>query len=431
VEIKESPAEALHGYRLHLGNGKDNEEDDDEEEESDDDEMDKVPTMSASMPTLALVSNDTFKKFTQKAVGEDADRMADQERRRKKQGERRGKLFPNDGDIVDAETGRVKKVNYTSWIHPKDAPDEFKTTKVLGALGKFKGSLKNFRVHSSEKTLRGGEGGETVGGESMQQPASHSLGQAALHSSEGKKRQQQQAPVQAAPQQPVSEVDWEAQAAMILDSAISEDAESMVNARESTRRRVEDKTGKKVIMAIKCEPQGSRGHTPDVNAKVAKIEAERRLGRAEQALRGHIDAADRLLKATAGVAGENSVLSEFEYYDPNQRKETTTPVVDIGAADKLSDLFKWANTDTKRGIAELSVLKNKKNEELMDMVREEEDRERERMRAEQEATHPAILERARVRNRRDRELRQKTIKRIREENELIIAGKMASLGLIR
>ena len=186
-------------------------------------------------------------------------------------------------------------------------------------------------------------------------------------------------------------------------------------------------------MATKFEKQGSRGHTPDVNAAVAKMETERRLGRAgKYVVGGGVTEAEKLMKATAGVAGENSVLSEFEYYDPNQRKGvTSTPVVDIGAADKLSDVFKWANTDAKRGITELSVLKNRKNEELMDLVREEEEKEVERKRIEMTARHPSILARARHRHNIEREKRTKVIVRIREENEMIIAGKMADLGLIR
>ena len=103
------------------------------------------------------------------------------------------------------------------------------------------------------------------------------------------------------------------------------------------------------------------------------------------------------------------MISEFEYYDPNERKDvTSTPVVDIGAADNLSDLFKWANTDAKRGIAELSVLKNRKNEELMDLVRAEEDREAKRKRIEKAAKHPSILASARHRHKREREERQRT-----------------------
>ena len=188
-----------------------------------------------------------------------------------------------------------------------------------------------------------------------------------------------------------------------------------------------------MIMATKFEKQAGRGHTPDVNAAVAKMETERRLGRAgKNILSGGTTEAEKLMKATTGVFGENSVLSEFEYYDPNQRKGvTSTPVVDIGAADKLSDLFKWANTDAKRGIAELSVLKNRKNEELMDLVREEKEKEVERKRVEMTAKHPSVLARARHRHKREREDRKKVIVRIREENEMIIAGKMADLGLLR
>mmetsp|Transcript_9890 Transcript_9890/g.20104 ORF Transcript_9890/g.20104 Transcript_9890/m.20104 type:complete len:576 (+) Transcript_9890:103-1830(+) len=411
VEIEESPAEALHGFNLQLDDveREERKEDEDEDEESDDDEMDKVPTLPNSMPSLAFINNKAFKEFTAKAVGKDADELANMERRRKKQRERKGQLFPDDGDIVDAETGRLQEVNYTSWIHPKDAPDEYKTTKVLGALGKFK---KNLTILRNE-----GSGGAERKEESRNAVAIP------------KQKEAQQPPSQ----QPASEVDWEAKAAMFLKSAVSEDASSIMEERDEMRKKVEVKTGRRVIMATKYEKPGSRGHIPDINAAVTKLETERRLGRAgRNILGGGMDDAERLMNATAGVVGENSVISDFEYYDPNERKGVaSTPVVDIGAADNLSDLFKWANTDAKRGIAELSVLKNRKNEELMDLVRAEEDRETERKRIEKAAKHPSILARARHRHKREREERQRTITRIRQENEMIIAGKMASLGLIR
>jgi hypothetical protein len=224
VEIEESPAEALHGFKLQLG---DEEGDEEGEDESDDDEMDKVPTAATSMPNLALISNGAFKAFTEKAVGRDAEELADQERRRKKQRERKGKLFPNDGEIFYAETGRTEEVNYTSWIHPKDAPDEYKTTKVLGALGKFKKNLTGFRMSQRE-----GEGASAKGQRvhpPAEQPNFPSLAPTAAVE-----------PPPPQPQQPASdaEVDWEAKAAVFLESAISEDATGMIEGREEVRRKV-------------------------------------------------------------------------------------------------------------------------------------------------------------------------------------------------
>ena len=82
-------------------------------------------------------------------------------------------------------------------------------------------------------------------------------------------------------------------------------------------------------------------------------------------------------------------------------------------------------------VAELALLKDRKNRELLDIIRAEEEEEAKRKEVEKANPHPSRLERIRVRHRKERKERRGVIERIRQENELIIANKLAAWGLIR
>ena len=119
-------------------------------------------------------------------------------------------------------------------------------------------------------------------------------------------------------------------------------------------------------------------------------------------------------------------MSEFDYYN-----SVSTPIIDIGAASSVQDLVGWGDNDIKIKVAEISMLKARKHEELRRLIEKEEDEDERRREEERRTKHPSRRRRVKIRNEKERKERREVIVRIRQENELIVANKMAEFGLIR
>jgi hypothetical protein len=108
-------------------------------------------------------------------------------------------------------------------------------------------------------------------------------------------------------------------------------------------------------------------------------------------------------------------------YTTAHQNLASTPIIDVGAADTLGDLVGYQNSEMRKAMAEISVVKDKKHRELVAMIQREELEEIKRKRLEQKTTHPARLARVRHKHAKERKERRDRILGQRQENELIIA----------
>ncbi|GMH68322.1 hypothetical protein TrLO_g15075 [Triparma laevis f. longispina] len=381
----------------------------------------------------SILTNDKFKIYTASASGLDVQAERDKRRRQKGQIARVGKLFPIEGDVVDAEKGTVEEVNYTSWIHWKEAPDEFKTVKTLSALGKFKGKLKNHRDSKMEHSkgfggLMGGGKGKPAKADTTKQVKSNNpnpfmsidMSNAEF---EAKEMKQKLAP-ESKPLTPKptkeEEIDWEAKAQEFLAAAQIEETE--LQKREMLSHKIGKKApGHKVIMAVKYQPDDA-----SQTSSILSTEAKNRVLR-QRAVKRTPSAPSIFahLKEPSNVTGEDSLLSDFDYYN-----SVHTPIIDIGAATSIDDLASWGG-DMGYKVAEISMLKARKHEELKELIEAEEGVDEGRKEEERRTKHPARRRRVKIRHEKERKERREVIMRVRQENELIIANKMAEFGLIR
>ena len=241
------------------------------------------------------------------------------------------------------------------------------------------------------------------------------------------------------------EVDWEAKAQSFLEDAVEEEMGAFTAQREAQKTSLaKAMPNKRVIMATKYQPGSSAAPAQlkilqdETASRIRQCRSSKLAKAGSRSLtcgsKSTVDPIFNQLKNASSVIGENSIMSEFAYYDATGGQATTgggTPIVDIGAADNLNDLVMWADTDAKKSVASLALLKEKKHGELLEMVRAEEAAEAERKRVERSTKHPSVLERVRVKHKRERKERELTIRRIRQENEMIIANRLAGLGFIR
>ncbi|GMI06047.1 hypothetical protein TrVE_jg5694 [Triparma verrucosa] len=422
VVVKAS-REYLEGLTLNVAQVDDEGDEGDEDEEENDYE---------GFDGKDVLSNDKFKVFTEDAEGEDVQKERDKRRRQKGQRDRVGKLFPVEGDVVDAEKGTVDEVNYSSWIHWKEAPDEFKTVKALSALGKFKGKLKK---HRESKNAGGGGGGfggllEGIKKSSKQQPQSNpnpfmSVNVASVETEVQEMSEKAKAPETAPltpPPMKEEEIDWEAKAQEFLAEAQAED--SKIHEREVLVSKILKKAppNSKVIMAVKYKPE-----VASETSSIISSEAKNCILRSRAAKRTpSAPSIFKHLKQSSNVEGQDSLLSEFDYYN-----SVSTPIIDIGAASSVQDLVGWGDNDIKIKVAEISMLKARKHEELRRLIEKEEDEDERRREEERRTKHPSRRRRVKIRNEKERKERREVIVRIRQENELIVANKMAEFGLIR
>ena len=423
-EIK-SAAESLEGFGMSITIGDDEEEDENEENagenEDNPDDPDNpnpnpdspIPLASAAMQPLAAVTNPNFSQFVAQASGADYEAEVILRRRKKAQYRRKGKVYPRDGVARDCETHEKGEIDETSWVHYKEAVDEGKAANVLGALGKFKKRLTKAKEEG------------TVGVKSAAENAF-----AAAHP-----------PPKLAPPPP-QEIDWEAAANDMLNMATSEQNEEARKAKKPGR----------VIRAVPSKPKRwttqKSFHTDKhaapgdkiIGANYATMMAYDLFNHEHHGgVNGRVDGHHRhlspeeLMKQDYGSVGDNnmndSVVSEFDYYlSPHARG---THMVDIGAADTLTELVNGAGTEVKKAISEIAVMKDRYDRELMQLVKTEELAELKRKRVEMKTTHPARIARVRLRHNKERKERRELIIGQRHENEMIIANKLAQHGLIR
>ena len=85
-------------------------EKEEEEEEEDKDSRDDVKVDRRAMSPLKMVSNKILSRYVTQASGPDYEQEVQKRRRAKKKLDRKGKLFPEDGDITDADNGLGKRM---------------------------------------------------------------------------------------------------------------------------------------------------------------------------------------------------------------------------------------------------------------------------------------------------------------------------------
>lgn len=453
-----SPAQALKSFRMHLNLSMF----DDEVERHLDDELASLTGRGASlgasdfpdaeaslwsgvdndaegqpqqrpgrMAHLKAVTNPTLSTFVEQASGPGYDALMVKARIKKNKADRHKMLVPSAREVRDAETGEITELNTATYVHYEDRLDEGRSMAVLGVVGKLKSRLSMFRSGG------GGAGSQTESptplppsssGTSVQSissrssPVSTALGAIKKSSSSSafadlltgvsnsspspSPSPSVSVPPSAAPSAPRSPVDWEAVAGQHLAAAV----------------------------AVAATPSAPTGGASRKSTKESETE---RLNRV-------LEYQDRQIAKERTVGGgdfNDSFVSDFDYLGSTphsgggladrRHQQQATPLVDIGAADNLHDLVGWADSAVKRQVVELSVLKDKKNRELLDLVRAEEEEEARRKKVERANPHPARLERLRVRHDKERKERRAVIERIRQENELVIANKLAEWGLIR
>ncbi|GMI53678.1 hypothetical protein TeGR_g9539 [Tetraparma gracilis] len=443
-----SASEALEGFSLSLDLGAVGGGDDDEAEpaaaaeEEEEGSEGEVTQPVALMEPLKNVTNPSFTKFVAQAEGPDAVAEQVRRRRKKKQQARKGKLFPLDGEARDAETHQPFEINETSWIHYKDAPDEYKNMQVLRGIGKFK---KRLTQAKEAGTVGAGKGGKGEGaadiwsvGVKDVKPASPQLPSTASAVVFEEKEE---------------EVDWEAAANSLLVDATNEQ-----NEKERARAKAKGGGGgKRVIVATPYVPPAQHkakaaaprrlSHDPTKNVKGAATSVLMAANVFEHVEHTVDHANDHHLhprwdhpedrvdehKPIHEVESlpDDSIISDFDLYTTAHQNLASTPIIDVGAADTLGDLVGYQNSEMRKAMAEISVVKDKKHRELVAMIQREELEEIKRKRLEQKTTHPARLARVRHKHAKERKERRDRILGQRQENELIIANKLVALGLIR
>jgi hypothetical protein len=456
-EAAKSAADSLQGFHLNVSVTGDDDDDDEgasdgegggEEEPvliDEDTETPRAPSASTMQP-LVNVTNPHFDQFVRQAQGKDYEAEVLRRRRKKSQYARKGKVFPNACEARDSETAALQEIEEYAWVHPQDAPNEEKTVNVLGALGKFKKRLTKMRAEEPASPTPA-----ELQHQQQQQPDVQE--DAELFKVQQKQAKQLAAAVNDKMQQP-AEIDWEAAANNMLVQATDEQ-----NAMERKS------SGRKLIRAVSLSekhnqpaPQPAPQHAPHqprhFNADQSKHHHV--LG----ATAGILNALDvfnhhdphNLIFPGAGhkhhphhhaqhpdammansqyndLASQDSMVSDFDYYTKIHKKGTQ--VVDIGAADTLQDLVDGSSSEVRGVIVDIALIKDKKDRELMQLIAIEEEEERRRKVVEMNTKHPARVTRIKIRHEKERREQRERILRIRQENEMIIANKLAAHGLIR
>ena len=92
-------------------------EKEEEEEEEDKDSRDDVKVDRRAMSPLKMVSNKILSRYVTQASGPDYEQEVQKRRRAKKKLDRKGKLFPEDGDITDADNEKWWRCHSLLHVH--------------------------------------------------------------------------------------------------------------------------------------------------------------------------------------------------------------------------------------------------------------------------------------------------------------------------
>ena len=407
------------------------------------------PQQTVRMAHVKAVSNPSLSTFVEQASGPAYDALVVKARIKKNKAERQRKVVPPAREVRDAETGELTELHNSTYVHYEDRLDEGRSMAVLGVVGKLKNRLSKFRSGGESPTLGtatttndfpsptppSSNGTSAPSTAARSSPVSSALGAfqrspspnafAGLLKGVGKSSPSQSPGPSVPPSAaaaPPSPVDWEAMAGLHLAVANAppppsapppSDGSPGGGSRQSAkdrRRRILEYQDRQVAKARSGFPGGNFAGNTSLDDSV-------------------LSDFDYLVGSTPGGGGGG----DRQYYQQaaNYHNQGTTPIVDIGAADSLNDLLGWADSAMKMQVVELSILKDRKNRELLDFIHAEEEEERRRKKVEKANPHPSRLERLRVRHDKERKERRAVIERIRQENELVIANKLAEWGLIR
>ena len=439
-DVVEDVGAHLREFTLNLDLGGEEEEEEGEEKRennnvTDNTDISILPNVNdaegAAISGLQFLTNPAFATFTKQASGFDYDLLVEKQRKAKSKQSRKGKIINQDGEVVDSITGEKSTINENAWIHYKDAPDECKTLRVSMFVGKMKRKLL-LSTENKKKTLVAG-----VSAEASSAVAPAAKNQIKANSSSP------------SPFQPASTtIDWENQASSFFTETLEGTKE--VTNRAERLQRFKNKEGigtkSKVIMSI---PWNDGGEENELNSYMLNIEQQEIKQRLtdeklppispsvspppylQQQQHQHqppYDTADFNMDPLDSMSDFKNAASAVH---DAQLYPVGTPIVDIGAADSLSDLIGWADNKTKRDVVEISLLKDSKNREIYDLIKQEEEDEISRQNELSEHTHPARRKRVKLKHEKERRRTKEIIIRMRQENEMIIANKLAKFGLIR
>ena len=410
-----------------------------------------------TLENLRFLTNPAFAAFKEEASMKDCGTIFEEQRKKKSKEVRKGKLLPIELEAVESMTGEKIQVNHSSWIHYKEAPDEFKTMRVSMAMGKFKNKLKERiastndahakdarakdELHDSNVNAKVSGAKVACAKPSKANSSIHSIPEDYADLADGKLRKERN--VDKPPQHTEkyfeakkiepsvsSTIDWENAAASYLQEANTGGNELKLRQERINEVRRKKGLGKKskVIMSIPWNECDDDKATAEYLLKIELQEKEKRHREQQQLPKIDID-----YNSLKGTSVDN--LSDFKNvassaFDAKQYP-VGTPIVDIGAADNLSDLIGWADTELKRSVVEISLLKDSKNRELYALIKDEEEEEIQRGIELAKHSHPARRKRVKIRHERERERKAEIIQRIRQENEMIVANRMAKFGLLR